>query len=165
MAHDQPFVDGMYRLEKYPGKGGWTYAAIPEIAQDPANPFGWVKVRGSIDGYLLRQYKLMPMGQGRLFLPVKAAIRKKIRKEAGDEVHIILYPDDSSLEIPAEIMDCFVQEPPELLATFRAFGEGDQKAYLDWIAAAKTEATRADRIVAMMDRLAKGLRWRDREEP
>ena len=29
----KPLVDKEYLLEKYPGKGGWTYARIPEIAQ------------------------------------------------------------------------------------------------------------------------------------
>jgi hypothetical protein len=77
---ETPLVNGDYLLQKFPGKGGWTYAAIPEILQNKKNPFGWVKVKGSVDGYELKQYKLMPMGEGRLFLPVKAAIRKKIKK-------------------------------------------------------------------------------------
>jgi hypothetical protein len=64
-------------LEKIPGKGGWTYVVINEIAPDKRAKFGWVKVRGSIDDYELNQYKLMPMGNGKLFLPVRAEIRKK----------------------------------------------------------------------------------------
>ena len=89
MALDKPLVNATYLLQKFPGKGGWTYAAIPEIIQDKTKPFGWVTVRGSIDDYELKQYKLMPMGEGRLFLPVKAAVRKAIKKEAGDYVKII----------------------------------------------------------------------------
>jgi uncharacterized protein YdeI (YjbR/CyaY-like superfamily) len=27
---EKPLVNKKYLLEKYPGKGGWTYAAIPE---------------------------------------------------------------------------------------------------------------------------------------
>jgi len=60
----------------------------------------WVIVRGSIDGYeKIRKYRLMPSGgemesgKGHLFLAVKSEIRKKINKQAGDYVHIILYPD------------------------------------------------------------------------
>lgn len=60
MSSEQAIVDGVYLLEKYPGKGGWTYAAIPEVRQDKRNPFGWVKVRGRIDEYELKQYKLLP---------------------------------------------------------------------------------------------------------
>ena len=86
----KPLVNKKYLLEKYPGKGGWTYARIPEILQDKNTPFGWVKVMGSIDGYEIKNYHLMPMGNGQLFLPVKAAIRKKIGKETGDWVQVVL---------------------------------------------------------------------------
>ena len=78
---EQPLIDEKYLLEKFPGKGGWTYAKIPEILQDKSSPFGWVRVRGSIDGYEIKSYHLMPMGNGNLFLPVKAEIRKKIEKK------------------------------------------------------------------------------------
>jgi len=161
MALDKPLVSATYLLQKFPGKGGWTYAAIPEIIQDKTKPFGWVIVRGSIDGYALKQYKLMPMGEGRLFLPVKAAIRKKIKKEAGDYVKIILYPDESSTEIPKEIIACFDNESPTLMETFQSFTDGEKKAYLDWIYAAKTEVTKRKRIVGMMEKLEKGLKFYD----
>ena len=150
---EKPLVDEKYLLEKFQGKGGWTYAEIPEVLQNKNTPFGWVKVKGSIDDFEFKQYRLMPMGNGRLFLPVKAEIRKKIGKEAGDYVHIVLYADDSKLEIPQEIMECFENESPELLKTFLSFTEGEQKAYLDWIYEAKTDETKARRILKMMDRL------------
>ncbi|HNV29466.1 MAG TPA: DUF1905 domain-containing protein, partial [Cyclobacteriaceae bacterium] len=99
----RPLVNKKYRLEKFPGKGGWTFARIPEILQDKKAHFGWVKVRGTIDGYEIRKYHLMPMGDGSLFLPVKAEIRKKIKKNAGDQVHVILSPDNEPLEVPDEM--------------------------------------------------------------
>lgn len=161
MKEQKPLVDAVYRLEKFSGKGGWTYAEIPEVLQNKNNPFGWVKVRGSIDDVVLKQYKLMPMGNGRLFLPVKAALRKKICKAAGDSVHVILFPDDSELEIPEEIKDCFKNEAPKLYRNFCSFSEGEQKAYLDWIYEAKTEETKANRIVRMMERLQQKLKFYD----
>ncbi|HMQ48197.1 MAG TPA: YdeI/OmpD-associated family protein [Saprospiraceae bacterium] len=153
MANEQPLVNQEYLLQKFPGKGGWTYAAIPEILQNKNNPFGWVQVKGSIDGFELKQYKLMPMGNGQLFLPVKAAIRKKIGKEAGDYVRVILYADHSSVEIPAEILDCFEQEPPSSLQNFLALSNGEKKAYLDWIYEAKTADTKAKRILTMLEQM------------
>lgn len=160
-SSDQPLVNGSYLLERSPGKGSWTYASIPEVLQNKNNPFGWVKVRGSIDGYPLEHYKLMPMGNGKLFLPVKAAIRKKIKKEAGNFVTIILYADETPLELPEEILACFDYERPGLREVFLNFTEGEQKAYLDWIYDAKTEDTKALRIADMMTRLEKGLRRHD----
>lgn len=163
MAKEKPLLDRIYLLEKFPGKGGWTYAAIPEIVQNKKAPFGWVRVRGYVDNYELKQYKLMPMGNGKLFLPVKAAIRKKIGKEAGDFVRVKLYSDESALEIPTEIIECFEDEPKKSYQTFLNFTEGEQKAYLDWIYDAKTEETKADRILKMMNRLRKKLKFYDKE--
>ena len=148
-----PLVDSTYLLQKFPGKGGWTYAEIPEILQNKENPFGWVKVRGSIDDFELKHVKLMPMGNGKLFLPVKAAIRKKIKKQEGDTVHVILFEDELPLEIPSELMECFEHEPKEALQNFQALTEGQQKTYLDWIYEAKTDETKVSRIAQMMDEL------------
>ena len=161
-ANPEIRVEGSYLLEKFPGKGGWTYAAIPELRQDSTQPFGWLTVSGSIDGFELDQYKLMPMGEGRLFLPVKSAIRKKIRKEAGDYVHVILYPDDRPVELSPEIKTCFEYEQPALRQTFDGYSSSEQKAFLDWIYEAKTDQTRADRILLMMKKLELGLKKHDR---
>ncbi len=161
MKEEKPLVDKKCLLEKFPGKGGWTYAAIPEILQNKEKPFGWVTVKGKIDDYELKQYRLMPMGDRQLFLPVKAQIRKKIKKEAGDFVHVILYSDESSVETPKEILDCFAMEPKAVLKTFLNFSEGERKVYLDWIYSAKKEETKAERIASMMERIEKGLKFYD----
>lgn len=143
-------------LQKFPGKGGWTYTEIPEIAQDKNNPFGWVKVKGMIDGYEIKQYKLMPMGEGKLFLPVKATIRKKIKKEAGDYVKVTLYSDESEIIVPDEILKCFEFEEKETLESFNSLSEGEKKTYIDWIYEAKKEDTKIKRIAEMIKRLSNG---------
>jgi hypothetical protein len=158
MSVEKPIVNGIYLLEKYPGKGGWTYAQIPEIAQNKKNPFGWVKVKGSIEDYELKNYKLMPMGNGKLFLPVKSEIRKKIKKEVGDYVKIVLALDEMPLTIPDEIIDCFALESPKIYENYLKLTEGQQKTYLDWIYEAKNEETKVRRIVEMMQKLKEGLR-------
>ncbi len=163
MGAEKPLVNSSYLLKKFPGKGGWTYAEIPEILQNKNNPFGWVKVRGFVDDYELKQYKLMPMGDGKLFLPVKKEIRKRIKKEAGDYVKIRLYPDYSRIEIPEEIIDCLKNESQEVYETFLSFTEGEQKAYLDWIENAKTEDTKVKRIVTMIERLRKKMKFHEKE--
>ena len=160
MDDSSPLVNKTYLLEKFPGKGGWTFARIPEVLQNPHQPFGWVTVRGSIDGYSLNQYKLMPMGDGQLFLPVRAAIRKQIGKEAGDTVYVILYADDSPLALPDDVAVCLADEPAAQRA-FTALKKTEQKAYIDWIVAAKTDTTQVTRIAAMIDRVQRGLRLHD----
>ena len=103
----------------------------------------------------------MPMGNGQLFLSVRKEIRKKIGKEAGDTVKIVLYPDLSHLEIPQEIMDCFELEPKKTYENFMKLTEGDRKLYLDWIYDAKKEETKIERITEMIKRVEKNLKFYD----
>ena len=155
MKKHEPLVDNNYRLERFAGKGGWTYAKIPEVLQDKNNPFGWVRVSGSIDGVELKGYHLMPMGNGNLFLPVKATIRKQIKKQEGDWVHVILFRDDSPTQIPDELLACF-DDAPGSYDKFLRYSRGEQKAFIDFIYSAKTETTKANRIVKVIDMISKG---------
>jgi hypothetical protein len=151
---EKPLVNKKYLLKKFPGKGGWTFAELPEVVKSKDNPFGWVKVRGTIDGYEIRKYHLMPMGNGNLFLPVKAEIRKAIKKEAGDRVHIILYPDNEPLDIPEEMLSCLYDEP-SALKFFNSLSESEQRYYINWVYSAKKEETKIDRLAKSVNRLLK----------
>ncbi|MCD6068219.1 MAG: hypothetical protein K0S33_3045 [Bacteroidetes bacterium] len=151
----KPIVNKKIRLEKYPGKGGWTYVVIDEIAPDKREKFGWVQVKGSIDGFELKQYKLMPMGNGCLFLPVRAEIRKKIKKQAGDIVHVILDIDHSTLEVPEEFMAC-LEDDPKAKKFFLTLTDSEKRLYILWIYSAKREETRVSRIANSINRLGKG---------
>lgn len=159
---EKPLVNKKYLLEKFPGKGGWTFARIPDITQDKKAPFGWRKVKGTIDGYEIRKYHLMPMGEGKLFLPVKAEIRKKIKKQEGEMVHIILYPDNEPLETPEEMLLCLADEP-EALKFFHSLSESERKFYIQWIYSAKKEETKIDRLAKTINRLVKGMKMYDKE--
>lgn len=159
----KPLVNKKYRLEKFKGKGGWTYTQIPEIPQDKKAHFGWVKVRGSIDGYEIRKYHLMPMGNGNLFLPVKAEIRKKINKKEGDLVHVILYPDTEPLEVPEELLLC-LRDEPAALKFFQSISESEKKYYVEWIYSAKKEETKVNRLARSINRLMNGLKLYDSEK-
>lgn len=158
----KPLVNKKYILEKFHGKGGWTFARIPEIIQNKDTPFGWVKVKGTIDGYEIRKYHLMPMGNGNLFLPVKAEIRKKIKKQEGDWVHVVLYPDNEPLEVPEELQLCLYDEP-KAHHFFNTLSESEKKFYIQWVYSAKKEETKIDRLAKTINRLAKGLKLYDKE--
>ena len=74
----------------------------------------------------------MPMGNGNLFLPVKAEIRKKIKKEAGDLVHVKLYLDASLLVIPQELIDC-LNEYPKAMEFYESLTQSEKRLYLNWV--------------------------------
>ncbi|WP_194774623.1 DUF1905 domain-containing protein [Pararhodonellum marinum] len=145
-------IDQSYCLEKFPGKGGWTYALIPQIPQEKRFPFGWLRVNGTIDEFPLAHYKLMPFGNGQLFLPVKAAIRKFIKKEAGDWVHIRLFADEGPKGIPEDILSC-LKEAPKAYHNFINLPDWEQKLHIDSMYDAKMDHTQVNRLVLLIKKL------------
>jgi hypothetical protein len=151
-----PLVDETVRLERFPGKGGWTYARITPVSHDRKNHFGWKKVRGFIDDYEINGTHLMPMGKGQLFLPVKAEIRKKINKHEGDWIKVVLYTADPVPPVKDEDFRICLNDEPGASKNFYAFPETEQKKYEDWIAAARSEEQKIERMGKAITRILEG---------
>lgn len=155
MQAEEPLVNDKFLLKKYPGKGGWTYTILPETARKKKTPFGWIQVKGFIDEFELKGYRLMPMSSGQLFLPVRAEIRKKISKKEGDWVHVVLYADDAPADIPEELLLC-LYDNEEAYSNFLRCSDTEQRAFINHIYSAKKEETRIERIAQTLDMLERG---------
>jgi hypothetical protein len=161
--NDEPLVDRDYLLHKMPCKGGWTYTMIPEIAPDPHAPFGWVKVKGTIDGVPIAGYHLMPGDHGsrQLFLSVRADLRRKIKKQAGDTIHVVLWRDDDPAEVPEELRLC-IADDDAAREFFDSLTEAGQQAWVRWIYSAKSEQTRVERMAKTVAALSERRKFADR---
>ena len=148
---EAPIINQHYQLDKYP-EVGWIYVAIPEIKQDRHAIFSWVKVKGTIDGYEINNFHLMPLPDGTLYFPVKAEICKRIGKNVGDKVHVILYADQTPAVIPDELLFALENNPIAYQA-FQSLTESLQQGIIEWIFSAVNEEIKAERIIKTVERL------------
>lgn len=70
------------------GPGAWTIAVLPDSGRllGTRRP---VRVGGEIDGQPFRA-TLLPMGDGTHMVPIKAALRAGIGKDAGEQITVRL---------------------------------------------------------------------------
>jgi hypothetical protein len=130
-------------------KTGWRYVEIPaDLAQEmkPGNKKAF-RVRGFVDLFPISGFALMPMGDGKFIMPLKAEIRKAIRKESGAMVAIKLEEHIGfKVETPADLQDCFDFDP-EAQTQFETLAMSHRNYFIKWIESAKTDETRAKRII------------------
>lgn len=138
-------------------KTGWSYIEIPaDIARrmKPGNKKSF-RVRGMLDALPVNGMALMPMGEGNFIMALKAEIRKGIHKNAGAMLHVKLEEDvDFKVEIPADLQECFDFEP-DAFDFFNTLAKSHRDYFIKWIDSAKTNETRAKRIVNTINAMLK----------
>lgn len=139
-------------------KTGWSYIKVPaKIAQQlkPDNKRSF-RVKGKLDDHPISGMALIPMGEGDFILALKAAIRKAIRKQAGDTLDVQFEVDKKEILPPKELLECLGDEPKAQQA-FKVLPKSHQNWYGNWVKAAKTEGTRTRRIAHIVDCLIKKM--------
>ena len=156
---DELLLDTEVMLEKMQMKGGWTYALLPPVIKGGKNNFGWTRVDAIIDDCELKNSSLMPVKGGRLFIAVKAEIRKKIGKEAGDTVRIRLYGKKPVQDNVTEAdLHTALADDPAALANFQALPAKEQQAYISWIFSTPDTDSIVERMATAISDIATGKR-------
>lgn len=139
-------------------KTGWSYITISaKLAQQlkPGNKKSF-RVKGLLDDYAFKKTALLPMGEGDFILPLKAAIRKAIRKEKGAKVSVQMEVDMTEIKPPKDLMECLADEPAAL-EFFKTLARGHQNYFGKYIDEAKTAETRARRIAHTVNAMARSM--------
>jgi bifunctional DNA-binding transcriptional regulator/antitoxin component of YhaV-PrlF toxin-antitoxin module len=153
----KPVFDKKITVQKYPGKGGWTYISIfnPTLKGAP-----WVKIKGTINDFELENQKMASMKNGNFMLPLNAQFRKKTGIKEGDAVHVVLFQDQSEYIVPEDVLIC-LEDYPKARAFFETLTESNKKYYVDSVMEAKTMETKVSRINKMIDKLEEGKKFYD----
>jgi hypothetical protein len=147
-------AEGEFVLEKFPGKGGWTFVRVPVEILPVRKAFGMIRVCGFVDDFEFEGKHLMPMGNGFLFLPIAKPIRTAIGKEQGDTVRLKLMRDEVPNQVPEELIDCLKDDPGKL-QLFQRLSDADQKHWIEHIYSANSSEVKSDRIVKLLNQLGK----------
>ncbi|WP_158827156.1 YdeI/OmpD-associated family protein [Mucilaginibacter lacusdianchii] len=146
----------IFKMGQQGEKTGWTCIDIPaDVAQQlkPNNRKSF-RVRGMLDNFPIAGVALMPMGEGNFILTLNADMRKGVRKSAGAIVQAQLEVDhDFKLVVPDDLQECLADDP-ETLSYFEGLLESHRRYFVNWINSAKTEPTRAKRIVLTCNAMA-----------
>jgi uncharacterized protein YdeI (YjbR/CyaY-like superfamily) len=137
-------------------KTGWTYIPISKIIAQQLKPNNKksFRVKGKIDDHKIEGVALIPMGNDEFIMALNAALRKAIKKVHGAKVVVQLQEDTQPLKINTELLEC-LQDEPQALAFFKTLAQSHQKYFANWVDSAKTEPTKAKRIAACVNALAK----------
>lgn len=149
----EQIIEGEFFLERFQGKGGWTFIKIPVSILPTGKAFGMLKVCGTIDDFAFEGKHLMPMGDGCLFMPIAKPIRKAIGKEEGDKVLFKLYRDEIPNSIPEELIAC-LEDDPGKLQLFQKLSDAEQKRWIEYIYSTNSEDAKAQRIIKLLADLA-----------
>ena len=146
------------RLERMPGRLGWTIARIPFDAAKLWGKRGQIKVKGEINAFPFRT-SLFPTGAGNHYLLVNKKMQKGASVRPGMLASFHLEPDAAErvIGIPAEFERLLRQSKP-LLRFYESLSHSQRNEAAKWITEPKNAETRlrraeqlAERFLATMD--------------
>ena len=145
-------------LEDDPARGG-VFAVLPAVAADtlPAPGPEPLRVRATLDGFPHRG-ELTDIGDGYFGLLVPREVRRAVGKTVGDTLRVTVAPDHEErvIELPADLAAALAEGPPAALAFFKKLDRLDQRAYVRYLAGAKSAELRAKRLTETVYRLSVG---------
>ncbi len=140
-------------------KAAWTFVSLPPDASAKLPARGLVSVTGVLNGSPFTA-TLEPDGQGSHWLKVDRRLRESAAVSAGDVVAIELAPvaEEPEPAVPADLRRALATASPKSRAAWSDITPLARRDWVQWVTSAKLAETRARRVAAACDMLAKGKR-------
>lgn len=152
------FKARLLRPAEAPKRDSWTFLVLPKEASARLPTRSMISVEGTINGAAFRA-NLEPDGQRSHWLKVEKKLREAAGAKAGDEVTLEIAPAAEAVEskVPADLRKALASAP-KARAVWDDITTNARSDWILWITTAKQAETRARRIAAACDMLAKGKR-------
>lgn len=139
-------------------KTGWSYIELPQDVSErllPGNKKAF-RIKGLLDNFAFEQASAIPMGNGLFILAINAGMRKGIHKNAGATLRVSIELDQRDFEVPEDFV-LWLDEDEEAKSFFNSLPKSHQRYWVNWLAAAKTNATRESRMSRAIVALSQGF--------
>jgi hypothetical protein len=146
------------RIESASLGGACVY--FPYNVEEEFGTRGRVPVKATFDG-VPYSGSMVKYGAPLHILGILKSIREQIGKGPGDTVEVTIQKDDTerTVDVPAEFQQLLKKE--KLLPVFEKLSYSHKREYCRWVAEAKREETRANRLVKAVELLRSGVKTPD----
>lgn len=140
-----------------PGKA-WAYIKFPLNVSKKFGTKARLSVRGAINGFAIRT-SAMPYGDGSHHIMFNKAMQAGSKAAVGDTVLVEVEPDlkEPKVNLPADLKKALAGDA-DAKKMWTDITPRARVEWIDWIASAKKEDTRARRVAKTIERLASGDR-------
>lgn len=144
------------RLEAGGHQDAWVFIHIPAGVTAAFGSKGRVSVIADLNGETYHT-SLFPNGDGTHHMLVNKAMQSAANARAGDEVDVVLRPDDGTagVELPGDLAQA-LEGDATAGGLFEKLSPSCKREYVAWIVEAKRPETRADRVAKTVDMVAAG---------
>ena len=116
-------------------------------------------VKGHLDYVKYEMLPLAPVGDGTFLLRIPPALRKELNKIAGDTVSIRIQKDRKYYPMNFEFRQLIIEESRDAWFFYALLPPVHQHYFNKWIAEAKTEDERAERMLRTFEALKNKVRF------
>jgi hypothetical protein len=146
------------KLTSHGPAGAWTFLYVPFSVEEVFGSKARVAVSGTMNGFKFRN-SLLPMGDGTHRMAVSKEMQLGAKAAAGDTVKVTMELDraERTVDVPSELEKAF-KKNKKAAEFFATLSYSHKKAYTDWIAGAKQDATRESRTAKAVEMLDAGIK-------